>query len=145
MRTEPNWIAVIAVTLTLTVGCGFVVWGILRDAAAANHLAYGAAAMAAFIVFLNVYLLWVPIRDCLTSFSDEGVTRLGVRGRRLYSWSQLIEIRSRGNLADFNFATGRFRFNLLLFRNSAAIVQFVRSHVRPDQINARFSTGDVLW
>jgi hypothetical protein len=64
------------------------------------------------------------MRDSTTSFLPEGVTRPTVAGRRTYRWSEITEIRGRGNLVDFKFASGAFRMNLFLFKNSAAIDAF---------------------
>lgn len=136
LPVEARWAAAISVSIGVTCACAFVLWRLER--AAVSHPSPTALVVGALVVFANVYLIWVIMRDCATRFSLDGIARPTVAGRRTYRWSDIVEIRGRGNLVDFKFASGAFRVNLFLFRNSAAIVAFVRTQVPPNVITAEY-------
>ena len=82
------------------------------------------------------YLLWTLLRDVLTAFTDQGIVRPTLTGRRLFFWRDLIRIDSRGTFGVLVFIDARVGLNLLSFREPREVVAYVQAHLAAEPVSS---------
>jgi hypothetical protein len=124
-------IAVGVVCLAMLYSSWRLLLSITNDTVSGERLMIGVL-IASSVALTGLYLFWVLLRDVGTVFTVDGLIRPTLRGRRVFLWSDLIGISSRGNYGVLVFSDVNVGINLLLFRDPQQVVAFVRSHLPPD-------------
>lgn len=103
---------------------------LMHDTITVGRLLIGVL-VASSLALTGLYLVWTLLRDVGTVFTDEGLIRPTLRGRRRFLWNDLVRINSRGNYGELVFISASVGINLLLFRDPQQVTAFVRSHLPP--------------
>lgn len=92
-----------------------------------------AIAIAVFLLFASGYFAFIVFRGLSTHISTAGVARWEFGGRRLFRWSDLCAIDSRGYTARLRFTDGAVVVNSLFYRQPAAVARFILER-RPSNV-----------
>lgn len=125
---QPRWNVLVPASTTIACGNFFLIWRLLIRSSR-DHVDAGMFAIVLLLLAAGAYLIWGMLRDAWTNFDGVGIRRPSVTGMRTFAWSEIRLIRARGGLVDCAFASGRFRLNLYVFRDSREVVEFVRARV----------------
>jgi hypothetical protein len=94
-------------------------------------------AVGVVLITAATYFLTIILRDMLTVFGEDGVSRRTLFGVRFYPWLELRRIDSRGYTGRLVFANGAIWINLLLYKESSEVAAFIRGKM-PAQARINF-------